>query len=211
MKAIVTLSAFALLLGHAAFAQPEAITSYTPGHLVGFASGGAGYSFMPKTSIEITALGMGGDVTNSPYQLGLYNASGGLLATAVVNSTDSQYNQSYYQSITPIVLSAFSTNYIQAIGLDNGNIWVGSIVGVDGGGSFAVNSDLNYIAGAANFVGGIPSTQNAGDLFAGANFEFTSVPEPSASCLGLAGLLGLIASKWRVSQFTDPRNRRNLD
>lgn len=104
---------FGYLLCINAFAQNEAILNYYGAVALGYAENGAGFIFIPSVSIEVTALGFNGDdLATSPYQVSLYNQNGSRLATATITTGSTLYNQTYYQSIAPVILPAFSTNYI---------------------------------------------------------------------------------------------------
>lgn len=191
MKNIVAvIFAFILLLARDASAQ-EAIPVYSRGGVVGYSLNGAGFEFMPTVPIEVTALGFNGeDLSNSPYQVSIFNNAGSLLSTAQVNNGDTLYNETYYQSVTPFILPAFSTNYIEGIEA-NTNLWVGAAVGSGIGGSFSVNSDLNYLGAVNDFVAGLPTSQDGDYFFVDENFQFVVVPEPSDLSLGIVSLLGL--------------------
>jgi hypothetical protein len=177
----------------------EAIPSFSGGSVVGYTTNGAGFAFSPTTSMAVTALGFGGsDLANYPYQVSLYNASGTQLATAQITTGSPFVNQTYYQGISAVDLTAGAIYYLGAVqvGDPSGNFWVGNVVGDGIGGTFTVNPDINYLNGVADFVSGIPTVQDPNVFFVDENFQFTPVPEPSVLCLGAAGLLGLVWS-WR--------------
>lgn len=191
----ITFSAISVslfLLCFTASAQQEAVPSYTLGPIVGYSTNGAGFAFSPNVSIAVTALGYGGsDLLNYPYQVSLYNSIGNQLATTQVTTGSTLYNQTYYQGITPVDLTAGNTYYIGAVevGDPSGNEWVGNVAG-----SFSVNSDITYLNGGTDFVSGIPISSVGNNFLVDENFQFTVVPEPSVLCLGAAGLLGIA---WR--------------
>jgi hypothetical protein len=195
MKSVLT----ALLVCASCFclnasAQNEAIPFYNanPNNQY-LAFGGAGFVFVPTVPIEITALGFNSfDLANSPYLVSLYNFNGSLLSSATVSTGSSFLNQTYYQSITPVILPAFSTNFIDAAEVSNPNTWYGGSVGNIGGGSFTASPDITYVAGAVDFSGGVPLEQNPGDFFVDENFQFSVVPEPTISCLAVTGLLAMV-------------------
>jgi hypothetical protein len=192
MKAIAVASVlftFTSLLMLQASPQ-EGIPIYTFGNVsvVGYANNGAGFAFSPNVPIAVTALGFGGsDLTSNPYQVTLYNSSGTQLATAHVTTGSPFSNQTYYQGISAVNLTAGATYYLQATEAGNTNsVWVGNVVGVDASGTFSVNSDISYLNSAVNFISGIPTVLNSpGDFFVDENFQFTVVPEP--------GVLGFLA------------------
>jgi len=172
----------------------EGIPIYTfgSGSTVGYANNGAGFAFSPNVPIAVTALGFGGsDLTVNPYQVTLFNSSGTQLATAQVTTGSPFSNQTYYQGISAVDLTAGATYYLQATQAGKTNsVWVGNVVGVDTSGTFSVNSDITYLNSAVNFVSGVPVTLlSPGDFFVDGNFQFTVVPEPGVLCfLALGGL-----------------------
>jgi hypothetical protein len=176
----------------------EGIPIYTFGNVsvVGYALNGAGFSFSPNVPIAVTALGFGGsDLAVNPYQVTLFNSSGTQLATARVTTGSPFSNQTYYQGISAVDLTAGATYYLQATQAGNTNsVWVGNVVGVDSSGTFSVNSDISYLNSAVNFISGIPTVLNSpGDFYVDANFQFTVVPEPGV--LGFLALGGLFFSR----------------
>jgi hypothetical protein len=191
----ITFSAISVslfLLCVSAPAQQEAVPSFTLAQIAGYSTNGAGFAFSPNVSISVTALGYGGsDLLNYPYQVSLYNSLGSQLATAQVTTGSILYNQTYYQGIAPVALTAGDTYFIGAVEVGNpsGNFWLGNVAG-----SFSVNSDITYLYGGNDFVSGIPTANLGNNFLADENFQFTVVPEPSVLCLGVAGLLGIA---WR--------------
>jgi hypothetical protein len=187
----------ALLYCLTASAQQEAVPSFTLGITAAFATNGAGFAFSPNVPVAVTSLGFGGnDLASFPYQVSLYDSLGNQLASRKVTTGSTLYNQTYYESITPVDLTAGNTYYIGAVEVGNpsGNYWVGTQVGPSDGGSFSVDPDITYLNGAGVFVSGLP-TFNLGNSFpVDENFLFTVVPEPSVLCLSVAGLVGFV---WR--------------
>ncbi len=205
MKTILsTLLVSSSLLCLNAVAQEEAVPTFSTNGLgatyVALDFPGAGYEFSPNVEIAVTALGFGGiDLENDPYQLDLYqlkvNGPVATIATAEVTTGNTFYNQTYYQSITPVVLFPGQHYYFEAAAVGNSH-WSGFVIGAEPqSGSFSINPDINYLASADDFVNGVP--QNALPkqyFFVDENFQFEVVPEPSVLCLGAAGLLGMV---WR--------------
>lgn len=182
-----------------ASAQQEAVSFYASGDVVGYALNGAGYAFSPNVPIAITALGFNSaDLENSAYQVSLYNSNGVQLASAEITTNSTSSNQTYYQSISSITLTAGDLYYLGAgeTNANNYNVWVGGAAGPSVGGSFAVNPDITYLDAEANFISGIPTNSEGSAYFLlDENFQFTPVPEPSGLYLGVVGLLGL--ARWR--------------
>lgn len=189
----------AAFLGPKAHATGEAIPFYgidISNAIVGFSTNGVGFEFVPQQTIQVTSLGFNGsDLTSSPYLVSLYNASGSLLSSATVTTSSTFFNQTFYQSIAPVTLLAGSTNYIGA-GEVLDNFWFGNSVGSAGGGTFSVNSDIDYLTGVNDFVGGLPQSDEGNNFLVDENFQFTVVPEPSVLGQGALGLLLLFARRF---------------
>jgi hypothetical protein len=175
----------ASLLGLAASAQQEAIPSYTPDGPGGYATNGAGFAFTPLVPIAVTALGYNGaDLPVQPYVVGLFDSTGLQLASVLATASGTFYNQTYYQSISPVDLTVGQTYYLGAVGLTNGNYWKGL-----SSFTFTTNPDISYLGYATDFMppATFPTEPIATDAYlVGANLEFTVIPEPSV--LGLAGV-----------------------
>ena len=183
-------------------AQQEAIPSYAilPGNVVGYATNGAGFAFSPTVSIAVTALGFtyGNDTSPfDPYRVSLFDASGNQLATAQVSTANGFHNQTYYQGISAVDLTAGATYYVGAVDVGaSSGYWLGSVVGAVDGSPFSVNPDISYLSGNTGFMppGTIPGTAQGQNYLVGANFEFTVVPEPSVFCLSVTAIVGIA---WR--------------
>lgn len=175
------------------FAQQEGIPIFTisGSPIVGYANNGAGFAFSPVVSLSVTALGFNGqDLVNSPYQVSLFNALGTQLATAQVSTGSPFYNQTYYQGISAVNLTAGNTYYLGAVEVGNTNsVWAGNVVGAAGGGTFSANPDITYLSGNTGFMppGSVPGTALGQNYFVGANFEFRVVPEPASGSLLIIG------------------------
>jgi hypothetical protein len=189
-----------------ASAVNEAIPSYTTSPTVGFSTNGAGFEFVVGANpIEVNALGFNGsDLLSSPYLVSLYSMTGTTLASATVTTGSSFINQTYYTSIAPIILPAYSTNFIGA-GEVSGGEWLGNVAS-----SFTPNSQIFYESAVEDFVHGIPQAYEGQNSFLiDENFTFTAVPEPSVACLGVAGGLLILAVRWnwlrKPAHVTMPR------
>jgi hypothetical protein len=186
----------ASLFGLAASGQQEAISSFTPNGPVGYATNGAGFAFTPLVPIAVTALGFDGqDLPEQPYVVGLFDATGLQLAGTLVTASGTFYNQTYYQNISPVDLTVGQTYYLGAIGLTNGNFWVGVASY-----TFSANPDISYLGYATDFMppATFPPEPIATDAYlVGANLEFTVVPEPSFSGAAGMALLGLTCLRRR--------------
>src|ERR1700722_17603554 len=75
-----------------------------------------GWTFQPTTDIDVTALGAFDYIvpTTGVLDVGLWDATGTLLASGTVSATSTSINQSLYQSITPVTLTAGQTYYLAA-------------------------------------------------------------------------------------------------
>jgi hypothetical protein len=189
-----------------ALAANEAIPSYTTSATVGYSTNGAGFAFVVgANAIEVNALGFNGsDLVSSPYLVTLYSMTGATLASATVTTGNTFINQTYYANIAPLILPAYSTNFIGA-GEVSGGEWSGNVAS-----SFTPNSGIFYESGVEDFVHGIPQVYEGQNTFLiDENFTFTAVPEPSTACLGVAGGLLILAVRWnwlrKPAQVTMPR------
>jgi hypothetical protein len=208
MKTILsTLLTCSSLLSLRAVAQEEAVPTFSTNgaetSLVIIANG-AGFEFNPNVEIAITALGFGGtDLENNSYQVSLYNAvvRGNVnspAATALITTGSTFYNQTYYESITPVDLFPGKSYYIEA-GAVGTSYWNGfPIGGAPIYGSFAVNPDITYDGAKGDFINGVPENSYPSSIFFDdINFQFVVVPEPSVLCLATAGVMGMIWHRWR--------------
>lgn len=165
---------------------------------------GAGYEFSPNVEIAVTALGFGGiDLENNPYQLDLYqvtvNGPIATIASAEVTTGGTLYNQTYYQSIAPVVLFPGQHYYLEASAVGNSH-WSGFVIGLNPqDGSFSINPDINYQAAVDDFVNGYPQNPLSKQIFfVDENLQFEVVPEPSVLCLGAAGFLAMVWQRRQV-------------
>lgn len=195
----IILSTLVALLSLQAMAQEEAVPAFSTNAAVATylsRSDGAGFQFSPTVEIAVTALGFGGmDLGNYPYQVNLYQTlphENALIATVEITTNSTFYNETYYQSISPVALSPKSTYYLEAGAVDT-SIWTGMVI-IPGqeDGSFSANPDINYVAADSDYVNGVPQVTYGRFFFADENFQFTVVPEPSVLGLSAAGLLGMI-------------------
>lgn len=201
-RVIAVIFACAGLLCRSTSAQQEAIPSFYPGNVVGFARNGAGFAFSPTVNIGVTALGYAGDSTsdilNESCQVSLLDSGGNLLASQTITTGSTFYNQSYYNTISTIQLIAGQTYYLGAAGLNGMNIWVGNVAG-----GITVNPDISYLFATAGLLppGTVPGTTQGGVYLIGANMMFTTspTPEPSTLCLLAGGLwaCGFIVARHR--------------
>jgi hypothetical protein len=166
-----------------------------------------GFEFLANTNVTVTALGnmdFGSPSSLSqPQQVGLWDSSGDLLASAFVTSSSTQIDNFAFTFITPVAL--FSGNYY--------------IVGGQGGAAFSGNEPVNvapqitYVEDLYTYIGtsvntplyepltseSLTSTTNAGwfggDVLLGA----TTTPEPSYYLVLGAAITALLV-KFLASQ-----------
>jgi hypothetical protein len=159
-----------------------------------------GWTFQPLTDIDVTALGAFDYVVpgTGVLDVGLWDSTGTLLASGTINAASTSINQSLYQSITPVMLTAGQTYYLAAyspsasfsfyvVGPDNG----------PNGGNATMSPEIRLGAVAytpnAGFAFPEITEGSSGDAIIAPNFQFTVVPEPSTFCLLGVGLVILLA------------------
>jgi hypothetical protein len=162
--------------------------------------GPVGWTFQPTANISVSALGAWAyAMPGTGLEIGLWNASGSLLASNTVNSHSQAVNQSLYAAITPVLLTAGQTYYLAAFSPAGSFQCVAVAPNSPPNGFATMNSDitLGNVAWATNSGFAFPSlTQNApGSAIIAPNFEFQPVPEPSALPAAAAAILSLVL--WR--------------
>ena len=169
-----------------------------------------GWTFEPTTDIDVTALGAFGYAVQGSgnMEVGLWNASGTLLASNTVAVTGSS-GDTVYSSITPLLLLAGQTYYL---GARSPNTIYFYLVGpgTDGGGSAMMSPEiqLGMVASNANGFFAFPGTieGQSGDAVVAPNFLYQAVPEPSMAGLlesGVAVALVTIRQRRIKSPATD--------
>jgi hypothetical protein len=146
--------------------------------------------------------------SQSPLTVGLWAQDGTLLASATVTSSDPLVNQSVYQSITPVSLTAGATYYLGAYSL-NGSFFMD--VETPPGGSAMTSPEiiLGNSVWSTNGISTFPDTivGPSGSAILAPNFEYT-VPEPSVEAfLGLSGGAILV---WQQARRTKKRRASRL-
>ncbi|HTR41993.1 MAG TPA: DUF4082 domain-containing protein [Pseudomonadales bacterium] len=192
----------------AAHAQMEAMPgynvtpnpAYTP--VMSSINGPVGWTFQPTTEISVTALGI---FNNLPANLevGLWNASGTLLASSTIKAGAVAIDQSLYESITPVDLTAGQTYYLAAYspsGAFSALALSPNITPADGNAIMSPDIQLGTAAYANNGVFEFPGvTESVPDsAIIAPNFEYAPVvPEPSTLYLLGAGSLALLIRRRR--------------
>jgi hypothetical protein len=167
-------------------------------------AGPVGWTFQPLTDINVTALGAWAyAMPAGGLEVGLWNASGTLLASNTITSHSSAVNQSLYMGITPLMLLAGQTYYLGAYSPAGPFTCVAVDPNDPPNGYATMNSDIQ--------LGTVASETNAGFAFPGItenvpdsaivapNFEFQPVPEPSVLASAGVSFLALLAMRRRIS------------
>ena len=163
-----------------------------------------GWTFQPLTDIDVTALGAFDYVVpgTGVLDVGLWDSTGTLLASGTISATSTSINQSLYQSITPVMLTAGQTYYLAAYSPSGSFSFY--VVGPDNGpngGNATMSPEIQLGAAAYTPDAGFafPSTTegSSGDAVIAPNFQFEVVPEPSTFCLLGGGLIILMAMRRR--------------
>jgi hypothetical protein len=160
-----------------AFNSPGGITTnFTAGSPVNL-----GLVFTSNSTLSIDALGIYYQSSlTAPEQVGLYDASGNLLASATVSLSDNLMGGYLFHGIAPVTLTAGNTYTVDAY--VGNNPWAyGTAAPITSGVTFK-NSTYLYSGGLA-----FP-TATGGYTYYGPNLEIVSNPEPR----GLGLLVTLI-------------------
>lgn len=185
----------------------EGILTFSNGGLVGYVDGTAGWSFEPLTDISVTSLGCFDYVLTSnnqlPLSVGLWDQSGTLLTSATVTTADPLFDQSRYQSITPVTLIAGQSYYLGAYSSAGSIVFDAETSSLGG---FAITSPQIQLGMAALSTNGFsfPNTLQGdpGSALLAPNFQFSSVPEPSFAALAILGLATICRWKQAAKRQT---------
>jgi PEP-CTERM putative exosortase interaction domain len=166
-----------------------------------------GFAFTATLPVDVTGLGIfAGPSLTLPagnFNVGLWTASGTLLASTAVTSTDPSQDSFYFHPITPISLSA-GQDYVVGAQMGGG-------VQTYFGGAYTMADGLQYIGSrwvsSASLVMPTDYDGSASDPgYLGGNLLIGSAtPEPSSTglmVLGLFAILAGIAGRSRKRQAT---------
>ena len=203
MKNLYLLVAIAFL-GISTGTATEAMQSYISS-VGGYADGTAGWSFTPTANISVTDLGVLDYIfpmpNESPLSVGLWDQNGTLLASSSVASNSFLLNNTRYEAVTPVNLSAGLKYYIGAYATSGTIILLAESPGnVNNPGSATMASEIQLGTALSNPTGfGIPNTDaggGPGSAFLAPNFQFVdAVPEPSSGALLVLGAALLTKSR----------------
>jgi len=165
-----------------------------------------GYSFLVNSAITVTGLGVfddNSDGLNVSHDVGLWDASGNLLASTTVAAGTVAPLNGFYRMAS-----------ISGVSLTAGNIYyVGSVNGIDNDGwlqdpsSLVAAPEITYLSRQYEFSGGglvFPDLVGSGSTgYFGGNFEFgtSTVPEPGSLLMlgsGVLAVAGAFRRKFRA-------------
>jgi len=162
-------------------------------------NGPMGWTFQPLVNINVTALGAFSYIVPGAggVKVGLWDASGSLLASNTITTASTLDNQSRYKTVTPVLLTAGQTYYLAAyIPLGQGSpIAVTPSSEPYGYATMSSEIQLGMVAYSQNSGFSFPGTTDGytGCAIIAPNFQYTVVPEPST-----LGLLGGGAGLWLI-------------
>ena len=166
-------------------------------------NGPIGWTFQTTIALNVTALGvLDYLVTRAGLEVGLWDSSGNLLASETITSADPPVNQSLYQSIAPVLLTASQACFFAAYasGLPLPAVVVTPGTAPNGYATMSPDIRLGEVALGENSGFAFPGTieGNPGSAIIAPNFEYHAAPEPAAASLLGAGT---IQQRWQVMVF----------
>jgi Domain of unknown function (DUF4082)/PEP-CTERM motif len=167
-----------------------------------------GWTFQPLANMDVTALGSFNYILPGAggIQVGLWDSSGALLASETITASSSLEDQTLYESITPVMLTANQTYFLAAY--SPAGAFPFYVVGPDtdqkGYATMSPEIQLGIAAYSPNAGFGFPSTTvgSPGDAVIAPNFQFQTVPEPSVLWLFGGGLMLFLIT--RRQNFKSP-------
>jgi hypothetical protein len=161
--------------------------------IVGYWTGSIGYQFTANSNVAVNALGMyapTGDSSGS--QVGLWDASGNLLASTTIQFGDPIVSGFQWDSITPVNLKSGNNYLVGGLGYYTFNE------------GYATDPRISYVQDAWAFNGSglvFPDqVEFTPGGFPGGNVSLSAVPEPGTITLAGFGMVCLAGLAWRRRQ-----------
>ncbi len=174
----------------------------------GYVNGTAGWTFSPRANIAVTDLGVYDYIFTNPNEgpisVGLWSASGTLLASSLVASNSVLLNSTRYEPVAPTFLSAGLTYYIGGYGPANTLVLSGEDPAMDGSATMSPEIHLGMAVYNLNAFG-FPNTSagDPGSALLVPNFQFVNaVPEPSSGALLILGVAVLAKNRMKRTKRT---------
>jgi len=193
-KIIATLTVAGVFAASSAFATPPpGTTALTLSNVNGDGSNGSywtlGWGFSVNSQIDVTALGVydsGQDGLTEDHAVGLWDASGNLLASTIVPAGGGTLDNYFvFEPINGVVLDP--GNYVVGARMEDEayNPYSGTLP------SITTAPEITYLIGLYINSGGLDfPTQLSNGSYFGGNFQFEPVPEPSQIEFGVLTLIG---------------------
>lgn len=201
MKRLLSLVTLVAALSAHAQGNYEAIRGFVGTEpTLGTLTGTAGWTFMPQTNMAVTALGALNSVVTSSGTVfvGLWNATGTLIASNAVNSSSTLVRDTRFEPILPVMLAPMQSYHLGAFAI-GGTIGF-TTIDVRSGDTLDLGPSLNLVGSATGLDSfTFPAADPEGlDFFLMApNFQYSLVPEPSVTALAMVGGLVWLARKTR--------------
>jgi hypothetical protein len=182
MKVLLSIAALAATCTGFAKQDSEAILDYTSS-ISAYVDTTVGWTFQTTNALTVTELGCFGNVFDdnpavSAIQVGLWDHNGSLLASNSITPGSILFDQTRYESVTPVSLDPGQTYHL-GVYYSGGSIGLDAAVEAFGDSvSTAVEVQLGASAVAsAGFAFPQEVAGTAGSIYAGPNFRFLSQPK----------------------------------
>jgi hypothetical protein len=182
MKFLLSLAALAATCTAFAQGTSEAILGYTD-NISGFFDTTTGWTFQTTKALTVTELGCFAKVFDdnpavTAIQVGLWDHNGSLLASNSISPGSILFDQTRYESITPVSLDSGQTYHL-------GVYYSGGSIGLDAagpstGGTVSASPEIQLDGTALSTSGfAFPAEDagTAGSIYAGPNFQFQAQPK----------------------------------